>query len=471
MTAALPFATLTETAAAIAAGTVSAREVTAACLERIATVDPQVRAFVAVEPEPALAAADAADRARAAGRPLGALHGVPLAHKDMYYRAGAISGCGSKIRAEWRAPETATVLERLDAAGAVTLGRLAMVEFAMGPHGYNEHLAQCRNPWNRDFIPCGSSSGSGVAVGSRMAFGSLGSDTGGSIRGPAAASGVVGLAPTNGRVSRHGAMPMSFSFDVVGPLARTVRDVARIMGVIAGVDPRDASSADKPVPDYEAALDAPLAARRIGVPERYFRDGLDPAVARVLDASLTVFEALGATVVPIAMPDWIYEASDLHPLIMKAEGAANHFTWMHERRDAYSFEVGNRLEAGFFILATDYIQAVKLRGVFLQEFLATVFGQVDVLHTPVMIKPLPTIAETRTTSGPAYLDMVVSLTRNTKIASFLGLPALSVPCGFDPRDLPVGFQLIGKPFAEPDLLALGHRYEREAGWWRRAPDL
>ncbi len=359
---ALPFRSLTETAAAIAAGEVSSREVTTACLARIDTVDPQLRAFVALAPERALAAADAADQARAAGKALGPLHGVPLAHKDMYYRAGEVSGCGSKIRAEWRPTETATVLERLDAAGAVTLGRLAMVEFAMGPHGYNQHLPQCRNPWNRDFIPCGSSSGSGAAVGGRLVFGSLGSDTGGSIRGPAAASGVVGLSPTNGRVSRHGAMPMSFSFDVVGPLARTVRDVARLTGVIAGADPRDASAADQPVPDYEAALDMPIAGRRIGVPERYFRDGVDPAIGRVLDESLAVLRALGATVMPVEMPDWIYEASDLHPLVMKAEGAANHFNWMHAHRDDYSFEVGNRLEAGFFVLATDYIQAVKLRG-------------------------------------------------------------------------------------------------------------
>ena len=471
MTAALPFRTLTETATAIAAGEVTAREVTASCLDRIAAIDPRVGAFVTVEPERALRAAEAADRARVEGYPIGPLHGVPLAHKDMFYRAGEISGCGSKIRTDWRAPETATVLERLDAAGAVTLGRLAMVEFAMGPHGYNEHLAQCRNPWDREFIPCGSSSGSGVAVGSRMVFGALGSDTGGSIRGPAAAAGVVGLAPTNGRVSRHGVMPMSFSLDVVGPLARTVRDVARLMSVIAGADPHDASAADQPVPEYEALLGDPLSGRRIGVPERYFRDGLDPAVARILDESLAVFRTLGTAVVPVAMPDWIYEVSDLHPLVMKAEGAANHFPWMHERRGDYSHEVGNRLEAGFFIMATDYIHAVKLRGTFLKELMDTVFAGVDVLHTPVMTKVLPTIAETRTNSGPAYLDMVVSLTRNTKVVNYLGLPALSVPCGFDPRGLPVAFQLIGKPFGEAGLLALGQHYEREAGYWQRAPDL
>ncbi len=266
-------------------------------------------------------------------------------------------------------------------------------------------------------------------------------------------------------------MPMSFSFDVVGPLARTVRDVARLTGVIAGADPRDASSADQPVPDYEAGLEMPLAGLRIGVPTRYFRDGLDPAIARAMDDSLDVLRKVGATVVPIELPEWIYEVSDLHPLVMKAEGAANHFNWMHAQRDDYSFEVGNRLEAGFFILATDYIQAVKLRGTFLKDLMATTFGEVDMLHTATIPRPLPTIEETRTTSGPAYLDMVVALSRNTKVVNYLGLPALSVPCGFDPRGLPIGFQLIGKPFGEPELLAVGHRYEQATGWSSSAPHL
>ena len=467
----LPFASLTDTARAIAHGEVTSRAVTEACLHRIAEVDPQVHAFVAVDEARALAAADEADRAQAAGRRLGPLHGVPLAHKDMYYRAGEISGCGSKIRAEWRPDHTATVLERLDAAGAITLGRLAMVEFAMGPHGYNQHLPQCRNPWDRDYIPCGSSSGSGVSVGARLVFGSLGSDTGGSIRCPAAASGVVGLLPTNGRVSRCGAMPMSFSLDAVGPLARTVRDAARLLGVIAGADPRDASTAQVPVPDYEAGLGTRLDGLTIGIPDRYFHDGVDDEVSRALDASRAVFRQLGASVREVVIPAWMDEIADLHPLVMKAEGAANHMEWMRTRRDDYSVEVGNRLEAGFFVLATDYIQALKLRGSFLGELLRGAFAEVDLLHTPVITKLLPTIEQTRTSSGPAYLDMVVSLTRNTKVVNYLGLPAISVPCGFDHRGLPIAFQLIGRPFAEPDLLVAAHGYEQATDWWRRAPAL
>ncbi|HEY2611672.1 MAG TPA: amidase, partial [Reyranella sp.] len=204
-------ASLTETAGAIAAGRTTSRDVTEACLDRIARLGDTLNCFVDVDRDGARAAADAADKRQRGGAPLGPLHGVPLAHKDMYYRAGRVSACGSKLRADWRAPYTATALGRLDRAGAIDLGRLVMVEFAMGPHGYNQNYPQCRNPWNPEYIPCGSSSGSGVAVGGRMVHASLGSDTGGSIRCPAAVSGVVGLVPTNGRVSRRGAMPMSHS--------------------------------------------------------------------------------------------------------------------------------------------------------------------------------------------------------------------------------------------------------------------
>jgi aspartyl-tRNA(Asn)/glutamyl-tRNA(Gln) amidotransferase subunit A len=467
----LPFQTLVEAADAIAMGKVSSRELTQECLWRIAAVDPTLHAFVEVETAAALSGAEAADRSLAAGVTAGPLHGVPLAHKDMFYRASEVTGCGSRIRETWLASTTATVLERLRAAGAVQLGRLAMVEFAMGPHGFNAHLPRCRNPWLPDRIPCGSSSGSAVAVASRMAFASLGSDTGGSIRGPAAACGVVGLAPSYGRVSRFGAMPMSFSLDVVGPIGRTARDVARMLGVIAGADPSDGNSARVSVPDYETLLEQPISGLRIGVPDRYFRDGLDPDVEAALDASLEVLARAGASVRSVAIPGWITEVADLHPLVMKAEGAANHQHWMNTRRQEYSAEVGSRLEAGFFILATDYIQALKLRGEFVREFAAQVFSQVDVLHTPVLAQRLPTFEQTRPTDGPAYLRMVASLTRTTKPVNFLGLCAASVPCGFDTNGAPIGMQLIGRPFAEAQILSVAHHYERSTGWSNLCPDL
>jgi aspartyl-tRNA(Asn)/glutamyl-tRNA(Gln) amidotransferase subunit A len=462
---------LVELAQAIALRKLSAREVALAHLERIDQLDGFVASFVSVDREGALAAADRADAAVARGEKLGPLHGVPLAHKDMFDRAGATVACGSKIRQNYVPTQTATVLKRLDDAGAISLGALAMVEFAMGPHGYNANLRQCRNPWALDHVPCGSSSGSGVAVASHFVAGSLGSDTGGSVRCPASACGVVGLLPTYSRVSRHGAMPMSPSLDSVGPLARTARDCARLMNAIAGRDPLDATSSDAPTQDYEATLETPIKGLRVGVPTNYFGEGVSREVESRLAESLALLRAQGATIVEIPIPSWIENVADLHPLIMKAEGAANHHLWMRAFPERYSTEVRNRLQAGFFIPAVDYIQALKLRGGFLREFVDAVFSKVDVLHTPVLPRAAPTIAETTTADGPSYLAMVVSLTRNTKVVNYLGLPAISVPCGFTASGLPISFQLIGRPFSEALLLRIAHRYQMETDWRLPTPDI
>jgi aspartyl-tRNA(Asn)/glutamyl-tRNA(Gln) amidotransferase subunit A len=466
---ALPFLTLTEAAEAIASREVSSLEVVRACIERIERLDPELHFFIWWEPEEALAAARAADARLAAGSAVGPLHGVPLAHKDMFYVAGKRSTCGSELRRSFRPTYTSTVMERLAGAGAINLGGLAMVEFAMGPHGYNAHLEQCRNPWNLEYIPCGSSSGSGVAVGARAVYGALGSDTGGSIRCPAAVAGVVGICPTYSRVSRYGAMPMSTSLECVGPLARTVRDCARMLRVIAGADGRDTSASDEPVPDWESTLGEDLRGVRVGVPDGYFYDGVADEIRATLAASLDVLRALGAEVVDVKVPPSIYEVAELHPVVMKAEGAANHSRWMRDRGAEYSDQVRHRLQAGFFIPATDYIQALKARGQLLAEFADAVFTHVDVLHTPLLPMAVPRISETMPSSGPAYLDMVVSLTRNTKIVNYLGLPAMSVPCGFSASGLPIGFQLIARPFAEERLFRVGHAYERATRWHALTP--
>jgi aspartyl-tRNA(Asn)/glutamyl-tRNA(Gln) amidotransferase subunit A len=463
--------TLVEMADAIARGAASSRAVVEAHLDRIEALDGRLGCFVTLDREDALRAADRADAAVARGDRLGPLHGVPLAHKDMFDRAGRLTGRGSRVRSDFRPAGSATVLARLEAAGAITLGALAMVEFAMGPHGYNAHLRPCRNPWNPDHVPCGSSSGSGVSVAARLVAASLGSDTGGSIRCPASASGVTGLQPTWSRVSRHGAMPMSPSLDTVGPLARTAEDCARIMGVIAGADPLDPTASLYPVADYEAGLGRPLDGLRVGIPIGYFDEGLSPDVAARLEESRTALRSLGAELVEVAIPSLIRDAADLHPLVMKAEGAANHHLWMRDQPEAYSQEVRHRLQAGYFVPAVDYIQALKLRGVLLRRFCDSVFARVDVLHTAVLPKAAPTVAETTTANGPAYLDMVVSLTRNTKITNFLGLPAISVPCGFTGEGLPVSFQLIGRPFAEPLLLRGAHQYQSCTDWHTRVPPL
>jgi aspartyl-tRNA(Asn)/glutamyl-tRNA(Gln) amidotransferase subunit A len=455
---------LCEVADLIAAGEVSAVETLQAAFDRIDARDPVHHAFIWQDREGAMARAKCLDAARASGKTLGPMHGVPLAHKDMYYREGRISGCGSQIRRNDVATTTATVLKRLDGAGAIDIGGLAMVEFAMGPHGFNAHFPRALNPWGQDRVPCGSSSGSGVAVASRMVYGSLGSDTGGSIRCPAAANGLVGCLPTNGSVSRRGSMAMSWSLDCAGPLTRTVRDAARMLKTIAGPDSGYESAVGAPIPDYESSLDRPLVGVRIGIPSGYFNEDLDPGVAAALAASLDVFRSAGAILVPVKIPESVALSSSLHPLVMKAEGAANHRPWKQMRADEYSEEVGKRLEAGYFILATDYINALQYRAFALQDVLDNVFSQVDVLHTPVLPIPTPTLEETAYSNGPAYLKMVVSLTRNTRPINFLGLPALSVTCGYTPDGMPTSYQLVGRPFSEQLLFQLGHRYQEETRW-------
>ena len=282
---------LCEVADFIKTGKVSAAEVLQASFDQIDRLDPVHHAFVWQDRDTALARARWLDATSTTGEVVGPLHGVPMAHKDMYYRAGRVSGCGSRVRNE-PSKITSVALKNLDHAGAVEVGGLAMVEFAMGPHGYNANLPRALNPWGHDHVPCGSSSGSGVAVSSRMVFASLGSDTGGSIRCPAAANGIVGCLPTYDLVSRHGSMAMSWSLDCVGPLTRTVRDAARVLTVVA-------KSGDGPSMDYEADIERGVSGLRIGVPEGYFDAHLDPSVAKVLSASLDVFRSAGAIIVPV----------------------------------------------------------------------------------------------------------------------------------------------------------------------------
>jgi aspartyl-tRNA(Asn)/glutamyl-tRNA(Gln) amidotransferase subunit A len=449
---------LCEAADLIRDGKVSAAELLEATFDQIDRLEPVHHAFVWQDRDGATDRARALDADRVAGKTLGPLHGIPMAHKDMYYRAGRVSTFGSRVPGNRPATTTSVALQKLDDAGAVELGGLAMVEFAMGPHGYNANLARALNPWGHDRVPCGSSSGSGVAVASRMAFASLGSDTGGSIRCPAAANGIVGCLPTSGLVSRRGSMAMSWSLDCVGPLTRTARDAARVLTAIA-----------EPAADYEAGIERSLSGLRIGVPKGYFDERLDPAVEKVLSASLDVLREAGAVIVPVKIPESVALASSLHPLVMKAEGAANHRPWKRTRADRYSDEVGKRLEAGFFIPATDYINALQYRAYALEDFLDNVLSEIDALHTAVLPIPTPTLEQTAYRDGPAYLDMVVSLTRNTRPVNFLGLPALSVTCGFTPDGMPTSFQLVGRPHAEAVLFRIGHRFQMETLLHKRVP--
>jgi aspartyl-tRNA(Asn)/glutamyl-tRNA(Gln) amidotransferase subunit A len=461
---------LCEAADAIRRKKVSSLEVTRACIEQAHAVQPRINCFIALEEDDALKAARAADRALRSGRKLGPLHGVPLAHKDMFYRAGRVSTGGSKVLRDFRPTTTATVAERLDAAGAVWLGNLNMAELAANPTGHNEHWGHCRNPWNTDHITGGSSSGSGAAVAARTCYGALGSDTGGSIRLPAAANGVVGLKPTYGRVSRYSILPRVWSLDTVGPLARTVRDCARITRVIAGADERDATASAEPVPNYERLLDGTIKGLRIGVPTNHFHDDIADDVRRRMDESVAVLAKLGARIVHVPVPD-LQHLYNLTNAIGQVESAAIYAKWMRERPEDLSLVVRTRTQAGYFVPAVSYVEALNARPRITAEFVSAVFDKVDVLHTPVMTMPVPTLAETEPGGPGEVMAMLARITRNTRPINFLGLPALAVPAGFSESGLPVSFQLVGRPFAEDLLFKVGDAYQRETAWHRETPSI
>ena len=331
------------------------------------SVNKTINATIWVERDRARAAARAADAALAAGKPAGRLHGIPLAHKDMYYQAGLPCTCGSAIRRDFVPDITCTVVERLSAAGAYSFAGLNMAEFAQNPTGHNRAFGDCHNPWNPPYITGGSSSGSGASVASGVTYASLGSDTGGSIRLPASACGVTGIKPTQTRVSRYGVMPLSFSADNVGPLARSARDCARILSVIAGADPRDPTSASEPVPDYEAALTGDLRGVRIGVPTNAFTTIAEPPVLAALEAALKVLEGRGAAIVRLDVP-LMKAISAYVAVISRAEGAAIHAQWMRERAADYAVHLSARLYGGYAIPAAYYVEALACRGPILKAF-------------------------------------------------------------------------------------------------------
>jgi aspartyl-tRNA(Asn)/glutamyl-tRNA(Gln) amidotransferase subunit A len=459
---------LAEAADALHEGRVSSLELTRACLARAEAVNPQLNCFLAIETDDALAAARRADEEIAHGAWRGPLHGMPLAHKDMFYRAGKVTTGGSRIRRDFIPDADSAIAKRLDAAGAIWLGRLNMSEFAANPAGHNVHYGHCRNPWDAESITGGSSSGSAAAVAARACYGSVGSDTGGSVRVPAAVCGVVGLKPTYGRVSRHGALPRSWSLDAIGPLARTVEDCALLTAAIAGRDPLDPTSADLPVPDYRAALDGRLAGVRVGVPSSFFFDDLDDSVRSRLDAALEALVGLGAERVDLAVPEQerLFTISDA---VVKAEAATMHGRWIRERPEDYSLFVRSRIEAGFHVPATRYLEALALRGRILADFVGRVFDKADVLFTPVLPLQVPKLAETEVGTPAEVQRVIVRLTRCTRNTNFLGLPALSVPCGFTAIGMPTGFQLIARPFAEAMLFRVGHAYQGATDWHTRTP--
>jgi aspartyl-tRNA(Asn)/glutamyl-tRNA(Gln) amidotransferase subunit A len=460
---------LSSVAQAIAQKKVSSREVTQSCLDRIAQWQPSLNAFMAIEAETALAAADAADADLAKGNNHGALHGVPLAHKDMYYDAGKVVTCGSLIRRDFVATTTSTALQRLKDAGTVRLGSLQMSEFAYGPTGHNAHFGPVHNPWDLACITGGSSSGSGSAVAARLTFAALGSDTGGSIRMPAHFCGVTGLKTTVGRISRAGAMPLSQSLDTVGPLARSVEDCALLLGLIAGADPEDPTAVTGPVPDYSAAITESVKGLTIGVPSAFYVDDLDSEVAGILEATVAVLKREGANVVQVELPDQ-RQLSAACQLVLAVEAAAFHKRWMIERPQDYGPQVLMRLQNGLAVPGVSYLEAMRWRGPALSAYLAAVAG-VDAVIAPVAPVAAPTIAESDVGNSPDAEAVIQRLTRFTRPINYLGLPSLAIPSGFTRSGLPVAMQLIGRSFDEAVLLRIGAAFQRVTDFHDRVPKL
>ncbi len=462
---------LSDLARAIRARKVTSVEATRAFLDRIARLDPTLRAYITVDREGALAAAAALDHEAAAGTWRGPLHGVPLAHKDLCLIPGLPTSCGTLTPDYFVGAPPCTAVARLVAAGALTLGKLNMTELALGPFGDNAHHGDVQNPWRVGHVSGGSSSGSGAAVAAGLAAGALGTDTGGSIRLPAAACGVVGLKPTYGRVSRAGVMPISWSYDHIGPLAHTVRDAALMLGVIAGVDPLDATTSRQPVPDYVAALDGPVAGLRVGVAGGFYADGLDPVVSSALAEAVRALGAAGARVEAIAVPDPGPIVTACSNVMVRAESAVIHARILKERPHELQPAVRDRMTPGLTVTATEYLQGQRLRARLTREFIDAVFSRVDVLVTPTIPEPAPALAEAKAGSTAEVIRRMGRFSRLTRPFNALGLPALSVPCGAAADGRPVAMQLVGRPFDEATLLRLAAAYERTTPWHRRRPAL
>jgi len=460
-------ASLTAIASALRTRKISAVEVTQASLQRLKARGAEMNAVAGIDEADALAQAERADASDMSGP----LAGVPLAHKDMYYRPGRISACGSKIREDFMPDVLSGALKNLDNAGALDIARLNMVEFALGVTGHNEITGNVKNPWNPDHMTGGSSSGSGSMVAARATFGALGSDTGGSVRLPAACCGVVGMKVTMGRVSRYGAMPLSFTLDTVGPLTRTIRDNAMMLAALAGYDDNDPSSANVPVDDYLAGLETGVKGLKVGIPTSHFFDDISPELGDRFTAAVDVLKAAGANIVDVDLPERIVVTNALTSLITASEGAALHQHWLETRGDDYGVQTFGRFAGGLATPASRYVQALNLRTELLAEFNEMVFGAADVMMTPMMIMDVPTIAAADVGADAKAAAMLSKVGHCSRPVNFLGLPGLAVPSGFAKSGLPSSIQFVGRPFDEATLYRVGRAYERETNWITQAPDV
>lgn len=474
--------TISELTAKLGKREVSAREAMQACLDQIGRVDGRIHAFISHDDADALTQAEAADELLSlgggAGRPL---LGVPIAVKDVLAVKGQPLNCGSKILGTFVSPYDATAIEKLRAAGAVIFGRLNMDEFAMGSSTENSAFGPTHNPWDVSRIPGGSSGGSAAAVAADECIASLGTDTGGSIRQPAAHCGCVGFKPTYGRISRYGLVAFASSLDQIGPFTKDVRDAATLLGVMSGHDPRDSTSVPQPVPDYAGALTGNIKGLKLGLPREYMIGGLDPEVKAAVDAAVETFAALGAEIVEISLPHTDYAVA-VYYIIATAEASANlaRFdgvrygarvdgndpTEMYARTRGAGFgpEVKRRIILGTYVLSSGYhdayyLRAQKVRTLIRDDFLRA-FEAVDAIVTPTSPTPAFKLGEKSEDPLRMYLSDIFTISCN-----LAGICGLSLPCGFSrsPK-LPIGLQLLGKPFGEATILRLAHAYEQATPW-------
>ncbi|MBA3997175.1 MAG: Asp-tRNA(Asn)/Glu-tRNA(Gln) amidotransferase GatCAB subunit A [Candidatus Accumulibacter sp.] len=484
---------LTELAQALAAKEISSVELTQLYLDRIARHNPQINAFVSLDAERSLAQARAADARRAAGD-AGPLTGIPLAQKDIFCAKGWRTTCGSKMLGNFVSPYDATVIEKFDAAGAVNLGKTNMDEFAMGSSNETSFFGPVRNPWDTARVPGGSSGGSAAAVAALLAPAATGTDTGGSIRQPAALCNLTGLKPTYGVVSRYGMIAFASSLDQAGPMARSAEDCALLLNAMAGFDERDSTSLDRPREDYARALaapagDKPLAGLRIGLPKEFFGDGCDPEVMRLVEAAIAEYRKLGAETVEISLPNMKLSVPAYY-VIAPAEASSNlsrfdgvryghraaeyaNLDEMYSRSRAEGFgaEVKRRILIGAYVLSHGYydayyLQAQRIRRLIADDFVAA-FRQCDVIMGPTSPGTAFKLGEKAADPVQMYLSDIYTIAVN-----LAGLPGMSVPCGFaevGQTRLPTGLQLIGNYFDEARLLDVAHRYQQATDWHRQRP--
>ena len=449
-------------------GELSPVELTQEYLERIAALDGELGAYITVMGEHALAQARQAESEMSSGENKGALHGIPVAIKDIIYTDGVLTSGGSKALADFIPDEDSTIVRRLDAAGAVLLGKLNLSEFAIG--GTIDHpFGTPRNPWNTEHTAGGSSSGSGVAAAGGLCAGALGSDTGGSVRGPAGFCGIVGLRPTYGRVTRHGVIPMCWSMDTVGPMARTVADCALMLNAIAGRDALDPTSGSAPVPDYTATLHEGVRGLRIGLPTEMFDfEGLDADVRESVMRAVSVLEERGASAEDMSLPT---SANSGAVFIATADvdAAAYHSDRLRTRGDDYDWSTRARLESAALTPAWAYLRAQRARTLIRRE-LTDALDAYDIIILPTGPVAAPTIEASTGKPGGYYQGKLdLGRRRYTSPAALAGLPALSIPCGFSDAGLPIGMQLIGKAFAEPTLFRAAQAYESATEWHTHHP--